>query len=208
LVALDRLRDTTSVEPILAVAVHAQSPDVLRREAAHALSGYRSIVVWRRLIDAAVQAPALRFAVVSTADSVALGDSVITRLVGDWALTLLDGPPEEYQLQSVVGVAVRLRPREAVASLVRLLSTYEGAVPLAAQQLVRLTGVENAPLVDLWSLDGRQVTQEFWSAWWSANAASYDVVSPDVGKRVFDIWFQGMVRARQLGRSRRGGSRG
>jgi hypothetical protein len=103
-----------------------------------------------------------------------------------------------------VKVAAQLRPHDAVPSLLRLLATSQSWGPLAAQELVRLTGVDSAPAIDPWRPDGRQAAHEFWAAWWSANATRYTIVPPDVGQRAYQLWFERVIRQRELERQRAG----
>jgi hypothetical protein len=202
LTALRSVRDPASIGPLIAVASRNDTPDGLRRAAVEVLQAYESIRVWQRIVDTAAHVPALRPAVVAVADSIALSDSRIEKAVGDWAIALLDSAGEQDGY-SAIKRAARLRPHDAVRSLVRTVITSETWGPLAAQELVRLTGVDSAPAIDPWSADGRRAARQFWSAWWTANAARYVVVSPDVGQRAYDAWFARIVRQRQLERERR-----
>jgi hypothetical protein len=207
LTALATVRDTSSVGPLLSLLVGTDTDDDLRGAAMSALRAYESTAVWRRVIDTAAQVPELRRRIVDAADSVALNDAVVAAAVGRWALARLDSAGQGDNLYQAIAVAARLRPYDAVPALVRVLSVSEVSVGPAAAALVRLTGVDTAPPISPWRPDGRRPAQEFWSAWWRANAASYRVVSPDVGKRAYDAWWERALQRLKLERQRRPGAR-
>ena len=204
--ALRGVRDTASIGPLLSLAARGDTPDDVRRAAVEALQAYESPRVWRRVVDTAAHVASLRPAVVAVADSIALSDTSVEKAVGDWAIELVDrgGRQDGY---GAIKRAARLRPHQAVRSLVQTVITSETWGPLAAQELVRLTGVDSAPAIDPWSADGRRAAQEFWSAWWSANGSRYTVVTPDVGRRAYDAWFERIIRQRELERERRRNAR-
>jgi hypothetical protein len=65
---------------------------------------------------------------------------------------------------------------------------------LAAHELVRLTGVSDAPIADpLQGEPARRAAQEFWEAWWRANRTSYRIVPREVGDEAYRAWL-GRVR--------------
>ena len=204
--ALRTVRDTASIAPVVAVAGHRDTPDDLRRAALEALQAYGSVPVWRAIVDTASRAPALRASIVAVADSVALSDSVVQKVVGDWAIALLDRGDDQHA-HAAMKMAAHLRPHDAVRALVKAVSTSEIWGPAAAQELVRLTGVDSAPAADPWSPEGRRAAQQFWDDWWTANATRYVVVSPDVGHRAYDAWYERIIRQRKLERARRSNPR-
>lgn len=207
LTALATVRDTSSVGPILSLLVGKDTNEELRAAAMSALRAYESRPVWRRLIDTAAQVPELRRRVVDAADSVALNDTVVAAAVGDWALARLDSAGQGDNLYSAIAVATRLRPYDAVPALVRVLGVGGILVGPAAEALVRLTGVDTAPPISPWHPEGRRPAQEFWSAWWRANADGYRIVSPDVGKRAYNAWWERTLQGLKLERQRRPGAR-
>ncbi len=201
LTALRTIRDTASIGPVISVAARGDTPDDLRHAAVEVLQGYESIRVWRRIVDTATHVPVLRPSVVAAADSIALSDATVEKAVGDWAIALLESGGEQAPYAAVRS-AVRLRPHEAVRSLARAVITSQTWGPLAAQELVRLTGVDTAPALDPWSAEGQRAARDFWSVWWSDNASRYVVVSPDAGRRAYDTWFARVIKQRQVERER------
>jgi hypothetical protein len=203
LTALLAVRDTTSVGPILSLMARDDTPEDLRRAAVEVLRAYESAAVWRSMVDTASRVPPLRATVVGGADSIALSDSAVAIAIGDWAIAMLDNTPSGQLGYGAIQRAVRLRPRDAVRSLVHVVAVSESWGPLAAQELVRLTGVATAPAVDPWTPEGRRLAEEFWNGWWAANATRYRVVPADVGQRAYDAWFERVVRQREVERQRR-----
>jgi hypothetical protein len=200
---LGSIRHASSVSPLLSFAARRGVDPELRRAAVDALRAYESATVWRRMVETAVGQPELRQVVIDAADSVAVADPTVSRALGDWALQLLGTADARPRLDGAIRLASRLRPHDAVPALVRALadSVSGGA---AAHELVRLTAVENAPVLDPWRGElARAAARQFWEAWLAANRTTYRVAPPDVGERAYRAWLA-RVRDRERAQRQRG----
>jgi hypothetical protein len=203
--ALDRLRDTTSVEPIFA-ALGRERDDQTREYIARSLARYRSVAIWRRMVDTAGRMREMRRMLVDLADSVALNDSTTAAALGEWSLALIGSEPPSRSADPALAIAARLRPHEAVRTIMRVFAADERWAESAVPQLIMLTGVDSGPAVRPWRERGRRLAWEFWTAWWRTNASSYRVVSRDEGARAQRRWLDRVI-ARERLQYQRAGSR-
>lgn len=186
-----RLRDTTSIEPIYTALVRAHD-DNERQFFVRSLGAYRSIAVWRRMVDTGRQVPGLRRTLVEEADSLALDDPIVAAALGEWSLALIDSVRPGISPGRAFAVAARVRPREAVRTIMRAFAADERLAASAVPQLIMLTGVDSAPAVRP-SVSDARIAWQFWTAWWRANSTSYTVVSREAGARAYRRWLDRVV---------------
>lgn len=195
-----RLRDTASIEPIFAVLMRERDDDT-RRFIVRSLREYRSVALWRRMVDTARRTPALRRSLVDEADSLALDDPVVATALGEWSLALIENGRPGYASDPAFAVAARVGSRDAVRTIMRAFAADERWAPSAVPQLILLTGVDSAPPVRP-SGSGARVAWEFWTEWWRTNGTTYKVVSREDGLRAYRLWFDRVLARERLERER------